>query len=195
MKSFLKILFSGLCRVLIFPLYLQTRFFGLFLKTDQPFQISSHTVSLFPGFIGNYLRKEFYRMTLRSCAPDICVEFATVLHQSGIELGHRVYIGVNCSIGDCIIEDDVLLGSNVDIISGKHQHCFDRLDIPIREQGGHFERIRIGRDSWIGNSSVVMANIGEQSIVAAGSVVTKDIPPRSIVAGNPARIIGKRGQS
>ncbi len=194
MKAFLKVIFSGICRILILPFYLQTKFFSLFIKTDQPFQISSHAVSLFPGFIGNYLRKEFYRMTLSKCAPDVCIEFGTVIHQEGVELGRRVYIGVNCSIGECIIEDDVLLGSNVDIISGKYQHYFDRLDIPIREQGGRLEKIKIGRDSWIGNSAVVMANVGEQAIVAAGSVVVKDVPPRAIVAGNPARVIGKRGE-
>jgi len=194
MKAILKVLCSLICRILVFPLYLQTKFLGLFLKTDQPFQMSSHIVSLLPGVLGNYLRKEFYRMTLARCAPDVCVEFGTIIHQASVELGRRVYIGCHCSIGECIIEDDVLIGSNVDIISGKYQHYFDRLDIPIREQGGRLEKITIGRDSWIGNSAVVMANIGEQSIVAAGSVVVRDVPPRSIVAGNPARIIGKRGE-
>ncbi len=194
MKFFFKSLLSLICRILVFPLYLQTKFLGLFLKTDQPFQMSSHIVSLFPGVLGNYLRKEFYRLTLARCASDICVEFGTIIHQASVELGQHVYIGCNCSIGECVIEDEVLIGSNVDIISGKHQHYFDKLDVPIREQGGRLEKITIGRDSWIGNSAVVMANIGEQSIVAAGSVVVHDVPPCSIVAGNPARIIGKRGE-
>jgi len=85
-----------------------------------------------------------------------------------------------------------MLGSNVDIISGKNQHNFDRLDIPMREQGGDLEKIVIGEDSWLGNSSVVMANVGKKSIVAAGSVVVKDVPPYSIVGGNPARVLKSR---
>ena len=91
-----------------------------------------------------------------------------------------------------MIEDDVLVGSNVDIISGKHQHNFDDLEAPIREQGGRLEKIVIGADSWIGNSSVVMANVGRKSVVAAGSVVAHEVEPYSVVGGNPAGVIRKR---
>ena len=86
----------------------------------------------------------------------------------------------------------MILGSNVDIISGKKQYNFDRLDIPMREQGGELEKIVIGEDSWLGNSSVVMANAGRKSIVAAGSVVTKSFPANLIVGGVPARVLKER---
>ena len=85
-----------------------------------------------------------------------------------------------------------MLGSNVDIISGKNQHYFANLDIPMREQGGELEKIIIGEDCWLGNSSVILANVGKKSIVAAGSVVIHDVPPYSIVGGNPAKIIKSR---
>jgi acetyltransferase-like isoleucine patch superfamily enzyme len=62
----------------------------------------------------------------------------------------------------------------------------------MREQGGEFEKITIGVDSWLGNSSVVMANVGTKSIVAAGSVVIKDLEPYSIVGGNPAKLLKSR---
>ncbi|MCP5007919.1 MAG: acyltransferase, partial [Planctomycetes bacterium] len=55
-----------------------------------------------------------------------------------------------------------------------------------------FEKISIGEDTWIGNGSVVMANIGKKCIVGAGSVVTKDVEEYSIVAGNPAKLLKKR---
>lgn len=131
-------------------------------------------------------------MTLQRCGPDVCIEFGTIISQSAVEIGRRVYIGPRCSIGECVIEDDVLLGSNVDIISGRHQHYAEDLNMPIREQGGQLEKIVIGKDSWLGNSSIVMANVGEKSIVAAGSVVIRDVEPFSIVGGNPARLIKKR---
>jgi acetyltransferase-like isoleucine patch superfamily enzyme len=35
--------------------------------------------------------------------------------------------------------------------------------------------------------------IGEGSVVAAHSFVTRSLPPGSIAGGNPARIIGRRG--
>jgi len=191
-KRILKSLANRVAYLLVLPLLAQTRLLGLFLKTDQPFQMASHALSLCPGVVGNYLRYAFYRRTLTRCGADICIEFGTVLHQSTVEIGDRVYIGCHSSIGECIIEDDVLIGSKVDILSGKHQHYFHDPDIPMREQGGRLEKIRIGSDCWLGNSSVVMANIGPKSIVAAGSVVAHDVAPFTIVGGNPAELIRKR---
>ena len=192
MKRTLKCVADVIAYVVALPLYLGTRLLGLLFPTDLPFQMTSHFLSLWPGVPGNYVRRAFYRLILPRCGPDVCIEFGTILHQPTVELGRRVYIGTHCSIGESTIEDDVLLGSNVDIISGGQQHYFDDLDRPIREQGGRFRKIVVGPDSWIGNSSVVMANVGAQSIVAAGSVVVRDVERRSIVAGNPAALVRKR---
>jgi acetyltransferase-like isoleucine patch superfamily enzyme len=192
LKAAAKRLLDGLCTLLVLPLFVQTRLLALVLTRDQSFQLASQALSLAPGVPGNYLRKAFYRLTLPRCAGDVCLEFGTVLHQPTVELGRRVYVGPNCSIGECVIEDDVLIGSNVDIISGKGQHVFDDPDTPIREQGGRLEKIVVGPDCWIGNSSVVMASVGARSVVAAGSVVTRAVEPRSIVAGNPARLVRMR---
>jgi virginiamycin A acetyltransferase len=191
-KQKLKWLVSLLCRILILPVAAFVKIMGIFIEGDQPFQLGSHTVSLIPGIIGNYFRKEYYRLTLQSCGSDVCIEFGTILHQAGVELGRRVYIGPRCSIGESIIEDDVMVGSNVDIISGKNQHNFETMDSPMREQGGRFQKIVIGADSWIGNSAVIMANVGKKSIVGAGSVVVNDVEPYSIVAGNPAKFLRRR---
>jgi acetyltransferase-like isoleucine patch superfamily enzyme len=90
------------------------------------------------------------------------------------------------------IGDDVAIGSNVDILSGRHQHHFGRLDVPIQDQGGVFQQVTIGRNCWVGNSAVVMADIGADSVIGAGSVVVKPIPARSIAAGNPATVRKQR---
>lgn len=192
MKLIFKKMAQLVVLVLVLPLYVLLLVSELIAKTDQPFQGCSQLLSLFPGVPGNYLRQQFYRLTLAGCYDDCCIEFGTRLNQRGIEFGRRVYIGTNCCIGLCCIGDDVMLGSNVDIISGKSQHHFDRLDIPMREQGGELEKIVIGEDCWLGNSSVIMANVGRKSIVAAGSVVVKDLPPYSIAGGNPAKILKSR---
>ena len=68
-------------------------------------------------------------------------------------------------------------------VSGRHQHHFIRLDEPIQAQGGTFEQVRIGRNSWIGNSTVVMADIGDDCVIGAGSVVVKPIPARGSERG------------
>lgn len=192
MKQIVKKLLQWVALMSVLPLYALLWIGEFFLHSDQPFQGCSQLLSLIPGVPGNYLRQQFYRLTLAECHDDCCIEFGTRLNQRGIELGRRVYIGANCSIGLCRIEDDVMLGSNIDVISGKKQHHFDRLDLPMREQGGELEKIVIGEDSWLGNSSVVMANIGTKSIVAAGSVVVKDVEPYSIVGGNPAKFVKSR---
>ena len=91
------------------------------------------------------------------------------------------------------IEDDVLVASNVDILSGSKQHHIDDLDTPVREQGGTFQRVTIGADSWIGNRAIVMADVGRQCVVGAGSVVSKPLADRSLAVGSPARAVGTRG--
>lgn len=192
MKSLFKTIIKIASFFVVFPLLCIFKFLDFLYNDDKTFQAFSHLFSLLPGLPGNYLRAQFYRYSLKSCSDDCCIEFGTILHQKDIEIGKRVYIGPNCSIGLCRIEDDVMLGSNVDIISGKNQHNFDRIDIPMREQGGHFEKIVIGEDSWLGNSSVVMANVGKKAIVAAGSVVVNNVEPYHIVGGNPAKFLKSR---
>lgn len=153
----------------------------------------SQFLSLLPGQSGNYLRRAFYRYALRRCSPTCVISFGTIFSTPDAEIGEHVYIGARCMIGLATIQDDVLIGSNVDILSGRNQHRANRLDMPIRLQGGTFERVTIGRDSWIGNGASVAADVGAQAIVAVGAVVVKPVEPRSIVGGNPARTIGVRG--
>ena len=88
-------------------------------------------------------------------------------------------------MGDVTLEDDVLLSSHVSIINGGGQHGIDRLEVPIREQPGTLPRVTIGRDSWIGDRSVVMADVGRHCVIGAGSVVTKPIPDYAIALGVP----------
>ncbi len=161
-------------------------------RVDDVFQSYSHFFSLWPGYVGAYVRRAFYRRTLRSCAAESYFGFGTVLVTPNIVIGRHVYIGARCMIAHCNIGDDVLIGSNVDVIAGRETHDFDRLDVPIRVQGGRYLPRQIGRDAWIANSAVVLADVGEQSIVAAGAVVVKAVAPRTIVGGNPARVIGER---
>jgi len=161
-------------------------------RRDHFFSASSQFLSLFPGLLGSYLRKNYYRLTMTACSGDCAIMFGTIFSQTDTEIGTHVYIGANCNIGRSIVEDYCTLGSNVHILSGKKQHNFEDLDTPIQEQGGTFKKIRIGEDTWIGNGAIVMANIGKKCIIGAGSVVTRDFPDYSIIGGNPAKILKKR---
>ena len=118
-------------------------------------------------------------------------------------MGDNVFIGRNCSIttsasgrSPLSIGNNVMLPERVQIIGGNH--AFDRIDIPISQQGeGKQGAITIEDDVWIGASAIVLTGvtIGKGSVVAAGSVVTKDVEPYSIVAGNPARFIKSRKET
>jgi acetyltransferase-like isoleucine patch superfamily enzyme len=111
-------------------------------------------------------------------------------------MGRGVQISTGCFLGagpaGLTLGDDVLIGPNCTILTGTY--VFDRLDIPLQEQGTISKGVRIGHRAWIGSNSVVLAgaDIGENVIVSAGSVVSGQVPPNSIVLGNPAKIIFTR---
>ena len=191
-KDILKNMLDIFSYIVVLPLVIIYFFLGLFGGRDRTFWGFSQFLSLFPGLSGSYLRKGFYRFSLAKCDKECAILFGVIFSQVDTEIGKGVYIGPNCNIGKCKIDDNCTLGSNVHIMSGKKQHNFDDLNAPIRDQGGIFEKIMIGEDTWIGNCAIVMAHVGKKSIIGAGSVVTKDVEDFSIVAGNPARLIRKR---
>ena len=118
--------------------------------------------------------------------------FGTTFSHPTARIGLSVYVGLYCSIGDVTLEDDVLVSSGVSILNGGKQHGTARLDIPVREQPGIYQHVTIGRDTWLGDRSIVMANVGRQCIVGAASLVTKPVPDFAIVVGSPAKIVGTR---
>jgi virginiamycin A acetyltransferase len=95
-------------------------------------------------------------------------------------------------LGMVTLEQDVLLGPAVQILSGPNLHGINSLEIPIREQPGEPVRVTVGQDSWIGAGSILLASIAPQTVVGAGSIVTKQFEPRSILVGNPARVLRSR---
>ena len=183
--------------LLVLPLFVLYRVVATLApgRVDRIFQGYSQLLSLWPGITGDFLRRAFYRLTLRRCSPSCSIGFGTVFATPDVEIGEGVYIGWYGNIGHVSIGDHTLLGSNVTILSGKRQHHFDRLDIPIRHQGGTYTPVDIGDDVWIGNGAIIMETVGRQAVVAAGAVVTAAVPERSIVGGNPARVIGQRGST
>jgi virginiamycin A acetyltransferase len=174
--------------LLTLPLWMPARIAFWLRMSDELFTTCSQIVSIFPGVLGIYLRRGFYRMTLVQSAMDVSVGCGTWFSHPQVRIGRNVYIGGRCSIGMCDVGDEVLIGSNVDILSGRHQHHSDDPAVTRNAQGGTFANIRIGCNAWIGNSSVVMADVGDNSVIGAGSVVVKPIPPGSVAVGNPATV-------
>jgi virginiamycin A acetyltransferase len=187
--SLIKAALNGLALLLVLPCFLTYRFGCLLLGPTRAFPGWSQAFALLPGLTGIYLRRAFYRLVLPRCDPGSCLCFGTVISHPTAEIGRGVYVGLYGCLGDVALEDDVLLGSHVSVINGGSQHGIDRLDVPIREQPGAWPRVTIGRDSWIGDRSVVLADVGRHCVVGAGSVVTRPIPDYAIAVGSPARVI------
>jgi acetyltransferase-like isoleucine patch superfamily enzyme len=103
-----------------------------------------------------------------------------------IQIGKNVFINHACSfldMGGITIEDDVLIGPKVNLITENHP-------INPRDRKTLFcNSIIIKRNAWIGASATILpgVTVGENAVVAAGSVVTKDVPINTIVAGVPAK--------
>ncbi|MHA8068824.1 sugar O-acetyltransferase [Aquirufa ecclesiirivi] len=105
-----------------------------------------------------------------------------------ITLGKNVFINHACSfldLGGITIEDDVLIGPNVQLITENHPLN------PEERKSLVLEAILIRENAWIGAGAIILpgVTIGKNSVVAAGAVVTKDVPENTVVAGVPAKIV------
>ena len=192
MRHYLKKSIDLLAFLAVLPAFLIYRLAAAGLGKDRAFPGWSQFFSLFPGISGVLLRRAFYRLVLAGCGPDVCVTFGTIFAVPGSRVGNGVYVGAFCCIGESVLEDDVVLASHVSVLSGARQHGIERLDIPIRKQPGIRQRVTIGRNTWIGERAVVMANVGRDCVIGAGAVVVKPIPDFAIAVGVPAKVIGYR---
>ena len=169
---------AGLCR-------LEARF----SERGDLFVLFGQAFSLIPGLPGNWLRRAFGRLTLDGCAADCEIGFLSWFSSRHARIGARVYIGPLSVIGDAAIGEGSLIATRVSILSGKNQHAHgpDGGLIPFSRDRAAL--VRIGRDTWIGEGAIVMADVGDHCIVASGAVVTSQVAAGQVVGGNPARVI------
>ncbi len=174
-------------------LFLWWKAFAMVMDKNKAFKGISQFLALWPGLFGIYLRAAFYRLALPGTSQDTSIEFLSSFSNHKASLAPNVAIGACCVIGWAEIGEHCLISSMVSICSGRRQHGTADPETPMRLQAGAMEKVTIGRDCWVGNMAVIAADVGEGSIIAAGSVVIKPVPPFSVAAGNPARVIGRRG--
>ena len=103
-------------------------------------------------------------------------------------IGKNVFINHACSfldLGGITIEDDVLIGPRVNLVTENHPAD------PAERKSLITKPIVIRRNAWIGANATILpgVTIGENAIVAAGAVVSKDVPANAIVGGVPAKFI------
>tara|TARA_B100001059_G_scaffold90327_1_gene89013 strand:- start:12003 stop:12545 length:543 start_codon:yes stop_codon:yes gene_type:complete len=122
---------------------------------------------------------------------------AYAVYCSNISVGENVVVRPSTMIfadehAEVIIEDNVMMGAGVHFYVNNHR--FDRIDIPLIEQGYYpSERIVIRKGAWIGANAIILpgVTVGENSVVGAASVVTKSVPDNCVVVGSPAKVIKK----
>ncbi len=108
-------------------------------------------------------------------------------------IGKDGYCGYDLSLlagADIVIEDNVLIASNVLVTSENHsinpESC-----TPYMNQKLDARAVHIGAGTWLGENVMVMpgVTIGKKCVIGAGAIVTKDIPDYSVAVGNPAKVI------
>jgi virginiamycin A acetyltransferase len=152
----------------------------------------SQGLALVPGQVGRVLRRAWYSRTLAACGAGLVVDFGAAIRTHRTRIGDNCYIGVYNWLGWVDIGDDFMSGSHVTILSGRRQHGFSRVDVPMREQHGELICVRIGEDVWVGAGATISCDVEAHCIVASGSVVTDTVEPFAILGGVPARKIGSR---
>jgi acetyltransferase-like isoleucine patch superfamily enzyme len=105
-----------------------------------------------------------------------------------ISIGKNVFINHGCTfldLGGITIEDDVMIATNVQLISETHSL------IPTERKALVLAPILIKKNAWIGAGAIILpgVTVGKNSVVAAGAVVSKDVLDNTVVAGIPAKIV------
>jgi len=113
-----------------------------------------------------------------------------------IKIGKYSSINPFCVVygnGGLTIGNYVSIAAHTVIVPANHN--FDKIDVPIKNQGLTKKGIVIEDDVWIGAGVKILDGcvIGKGSVIGAGTVVNKNVEPYSVVVGVPGKVIRKRG--
>lgn len=111
-------------------------------------------------------------------------------------IGENVSVATGCFISSdkqgIEIGDHSMIGANSTILGSNYR--YDKLEIPVIDQGTISKGVRIGRNVWLGAGVVILdgCQIGNNVIITPNSVVSGNFPDNVILQGNPAKVIFKR---
>lgn len=191
MKEHIKAALNLVCQFLILPLAIPCKLEEWFLSrhAETVFHICTNMVALLPGLPGVFLRRAFYSLTLESCSMHCHIGFGSLFSHRDVTVGKNVYIGNYSMFGASHIGEHCLIGSRVSVLSGKALHMLDENGMWTPFSPDRMTRVTLGRNVWVGEGAIIMADVGEGSMVGAGAVTTSNVRSHIIVAGNPARFV------
>ncbi len=107
-------------------------------------------------------------------------------HGKHTKIGKNVFINFDCvflDLGGITIEDNVLIGPKVSLLSEGHPLS------PKERQALVPGHIHLKKNAWIGAGATILpgVTVGENAVVAAGAVVSKDVLANTVVGGIPAK--------
>jgi len=148
------------------------------------------------GYLGLVLRYALLKALARSCGENVCIQQNVfLLNPEFLSIGDNVSIHpmvyMECW-GNVEIGNDVSIAQGATILSVNHN--YDRMDIPIKDQGIEKRMVIIKSNVWIGAKATILGNVtvNDGVVIGAGAVVTRNIRANSVVAGVPAREIKLR---
>ena len=115
----LKLFANLIAGILVMPLVVSYHVASRLVTSERIFPGFSQLASLWPGMIGAYLRRAFYRCVFPSCSGDCWISFGTVFSHCSANVGRRTYVGVGCMLGDVTLEDDVLHAAGLRMDAGE----------------------------------------------------------------------------
>src|SRR6478735_7275225 len=132
MRELLKATARGLALIAVLPALLSFWLRSLAMGRNRALEGSTQMLALVPGVLGQYLRAAFLGRVLAGCDPTATISFMTVFSQTDARIDDHVYVGPSCSLGLVHIGRNALLGSGVQVTSGRHTHGTDAGDTAIR---------------------------------------------------------------
>ena len=190
LRRLLKSAVDGVCLVIVVPAAaLCAAETKLGPRAETMFTAWAQAFALVPGVAGVFLRRAFYRLTLEACGSSFCIGFGAMFTHRAAAIEQDVYVGPYALIGSCRLGRGALIGSRSSILSGGSLHTLDASGRWAATDINRLHRVDIGAYAWIGEASVIIADIGTSAMVAAGSVVSSAVPAHTMVGGNPARFV------
>jgi putative colanic acid biosynthesis acetyltransferase WcaF len=115
---------------------------------------------------------------------------ATILGLGRLVIGNNCSIGFNVVLdarGGLVIDDDVVLASDVHVITARHIIDSDDFGVTVAP-------VHLKHHAWVASRSTVLQDvtIGVGAVVGACSLVNTDVEDMAIVAGLPAKVRGTR---